>query len=204
MSAPNYSTLPMPLRHPPYPVDDRRGTLSMWLFIASEACLFAALFGSYWYTGKYEPVWPPDAPPKLHYVIPSLFILLVSGVVMYWGERQLNKQSFVAAKIAMVLALLGGLGYIAFTILDTNEHLKTLAANADSYSSIFYTTDIIHAAHVCIGILMMVFVLALGKLEPRAETPHRPYHNVALYWYFVVIVMLFLTLFLYIIPFVRR
>jgi cytochrome c oxidase subunit III len=204
MSAPDYSTLPLPLRHKPYPVDDSRGTFCMWLFIASEACLFGGLFGAYWYTGKFQPVWPPDPAPKLHYAIPSLFILLLSGGVMYWGELQLKKQSIAAAKFAMSLALLGGFGYIAFTILDMNEHLQTLAANADSYSSIFYTTEVIHAAHVCIGILMMVFVLALGKLEPRSSMPHRPYHNVALYWYFVVFTMLLLVIFLYIIPFVRR
>jgi len=200
----NYQPLPLPLRRPPYPVDDSRGTFTMWLVIASEACLFAALFGSYWYTGKYQPIWPPDAPPKLHYAIPALFIMLVSGAVLYWGELQLKKQNVATAKFAMALAILGGLGYIAFTILDSQEHLSTLAANADSYSAIFYTTTVIHAAHICLGILMMLYVLALGKLEPRASMPHRPYHNVAIYWYFSVVVYLLLVIFLYIIPFVRR
>ena len=200
----NYQPLPLPLRRPPYPVDDSRGTFVMWLVIATEACLFGALFGSYWYTGKYQPIWPPDQAPKLHYVIPSLFIILVSAVVLYWGELQLKKQNVASAKFAMALAILGGLGYIAFTILDMQEHLQTLVANADSYSSIFYTTSVIHAAHICLGILMMVYVLLLGKFEPRSSMPHRPYHNVAIYWYFASFIYLLLVIFLYIIPFVRR
>ena len=202
----DYQPLPLPLRHPPYPVDDTRGSFVMWLVIFSEACLYGALFGSYWYTGKYEPIWPPDPAPKLHYAIPSLFIMLVSAPVLYWGELQLRKQKPALAKLAMSLAVLAALGYFAFTIRGYIEHIQTLAPTADSYSSIFYAITTIHAVHVVLGFFMMLFVLLLGtvdKLEPR-EMPHKPYHSVALYWYFTVFTYLLLVIFLYIIPFVRR
>jgi heme/copper-type cytochrome/quinol oxidase subunit 3 len=68
-------------------VDDKRGTFGMALFIATEACLFIMMFFAYFYIGHGHPVrWFYEEPPKLHYSLPMLAILLSSSAVLYWGE----------------------------------------------------------------------------------------------------------------------
>ena len=50
---------------------------------------------------------------------------------------------------------------------------------------------------------MLIFVLIFPKYEPRQWTPHRPYHNAAMYWHFVDIVWIFVVALLFVAPNVR-
>jgi len=69
------------------PWDNRRGTVSMVLFIVTEAMLFVALFFAYFYLGRGQPHWPMDAPPKLTLALAMLVVLVTSSVVLQWGEN---------------------------------------------------------------------------------------------------------------------
>jgi heme/copper-type cytochrome/quinol oxidase subunit 3 len=193
---------PLPT-HEPLPIDTSRGTSSMKLFIATEASLFLILFASYWYMGKGEFRWPPDEPPKLHYALPMLVLLLFSSAVLHWGETQVKKQRRGAGLVALGITVLMGLGFIALSVLEYREHLKTLSPRSDAYGSIFYTITTFHSAHLTLGLLMLLYVLCLPTIEPRERTPHRPYHNAALYWHFVDLVWVFVVAILYVVPNIR-
>lgn len=192
--------LPAELRQPPYPQDNRVGSSAILAFIATEATLFAMLFASYWYLGKGQPRWPMDDPPKLHYAIPMLLLLLASSVVLHFGEKKVKEHKVSAGMIFLGITILMGLGFIAMSVLDYQERLRTLSPTQDAYASIYYTTVTLHAAHVVLGLLMMLYVLILPSIEPRETTPHRPYHNMTLYWHFVDLVWVFVVFIMFIIP----
>ena len=48
--------------------------------------------------------------------------------------------------------------------------------------------------------MMLAFALILPRLGLTERTPYRPYHNAALYWYFVNIVWVLVVAILYIAP----
>jgi len=204
MSADYAAGLPLPLRREPFPVNDRRGSLSILLFIATEATLFVMLFASYWYMGRSAPQWPPDPAPKLHYSIPMLAILLGSSAVLHWGEQQIKKHRVRAGMMALATTIFMGIVFLILSVLEYSEHLGTLMPTKDAYASIFYTIVTLHAAHVVLGLCMLSFALLLPSVEPRPGTPHRPYHNAALYWHFVDTVWVFVIIFLYVIPNIRQ
>lgn len=192
--------MPRELLREPLPLNTTRGTLSMPLFIATEAALFAMLFAAYWYLGKGKPLWPMDEPPKLNYAIPMLILLAASSFVLLWGERQVTRRKIGPGNLAIVVVVIMGLGFIALSVLEYMEHLKHLSPFQDAYGSIFYTTTTLHGAHLVLGLFMLLYVLLLPKIEPRRDPPHRRYHNAAMYWHFVDSMWLFIVIILYIIP----
>lgn len=184
-------------------VDDRRGTFGMALFIVSEALLFAILFFVYFYSRSGNDAWPVHEPPKLHFTLPMLGVMLLSSGVIYWGEKQVTMLRYAAARAALIATIALGGGFIALTCFEYSEHLRTLTPQTDAYGSIFYTITSLHLAHVILGLLMLLWVLFLPRWEPARSTPHRPYHNVSMYWHFVDVVWIFVVLLLYVIPNLR-
>lgn len=212
MSAIDVPTYIVPPPPPPPPdrtrtivsdIDNHRGTYGMMLFILTEGSLFIMLFTAYFYLAAGTWRWLEEKPPKLHYVIPMLIILLVSSGVAFWGEQQVKKELYGRGRIALVITIVMGIVFLGLSALDYKEHLQDVTPLTNAYGSIFYTITTFHVAHLCLGLLMLIFALIMPKLEPRAWPPYRPYHNATLYWHFVDFVWIFIVAFLYVAPNVR-
>jgi len=182
------------------PLDRNRGTLAMWMVIATEASLFISLFCSYFLLGNNKSRWSIDDPPKLTYALILLAILISSSLVLHWGEKQVKRQRYVAARIILAVTILMGLGFLALQSFEYLDHWKKLAPYSDSYGSIFYTITTFHAAHVIVGLLILGYVLILPRYNSKLESPYRAYHIAAMYWHFVDVVWVFVVLILYLIP----
>jgi heme/copper-type cytochrome/quinol oxidase subunit 3 len=175
----------------------------MWLFIASELLVFVSLFFAYFYLGHRHPEWPMHA-PKLLKAFVMLAILLTSSVVLHAGEKKLKKGHFDAARALLAATIVLGVVFVIVQLLEYRSHLQELKPVQNAYGSIFYTVTSFHAAHLLIGLLMLIFVLLLGKLEPREHPPHRPLHNASMYWHFVDVVWVFIVGLLYVLPHFTR
>jgi len=184
-------------------IDDKRGTWGMLLFILTEGFLFLMLFTAYFYLAEGTWRWLDEKPPKLHYVIPMLIILLASSGVAYWGEKQVKAGRYSAGKAALVVTIVMGLVFLTLSAFDYKEHLQDVTPQTDAYGSIFYTITTLHVAHVCLGMLMLLYAVLLPKLEPREWPPYRPFHNATLYWHFVDFVWVFIVALLYVAPNIR-
>jgi heme/copper-type cytochrome/quinol oxidase subunit 3 len=182
------------------PVDDRRGTMGMLLFIATEAALFALLFFSYYFLAIFDPEWPRGEPPNLWLALPMLAVLLLSSIVLHRGERVLKRGDEVRARLAVSGTLVLGVAFVVLQIFEYRERLRTLSPQSSAYGSIFYAITSFHAAHLALGLLMLLYVLVLPRLEPTQQPPHRPLHNTALYWHFVDLVWVVIVGLLYAVP----
>jgi len=182
------------------PLDNRRGTAGMWFFILTEAALFIMLFFSYFYLVVNGTRRTVEAPPKLHYALPMLGILLVSSAVLFWGERAIKQRNYLFARVLLLVTILIGVVFLGLQYFEYREHLRTLTPWTDSYGSLFYTLTSFHALHLLIGLLILTYVLLLPSYEPADRPPFRPYHNGALYWHFVDVVWLFIVAILYVAP----
>ena len=123
------------------PIDDRRGIQGMLCVILTEMSLFVCLFSAYFYLGIDKNRWAADQPPKLMYALIMLVVLLSSSAVLEWGERQVSRQRYGAARIALILTIGIGLVFMVLQGLEYQDHWKTLTPYSDSYGSIFLRFD---------------------------------------------------------------
>src|SRR5690242_901330 len=182
-------------------IDHRRGSQAMLMFIITEAMLFVMFFFAYYYLGHNAPKWPTEL-PKLTKPLIMLAILLSSSVVLYGGEEASKTGAFGRARLFTAITILMGVMFLGVQYTEYAEHLKTLRPTDNAYGSIFYTITSFHAAHLVLGLLMLVYVLMLpavhiGKAE---KPPHDSLHVAALYWHFVDAVWLVIVTLLYVAP----
>ncbi len=180
------------------PMDDERGTMGMWLAITNEALLFVSLFFAYYYVGHNHVRWPAE-PPKLPLAFILLAVLVSSSIVLHLGEHMLKKGDQALARTLLGGTIALGVVFLVIQGFEYRNHLRELKPTTNAYGSIFYVITSIHALHVVVGLIMLLFVAFLPSFRPR-RSPHRPLHNVSLYWHFVDVVWLFIVGLLYVVP----
>ncbi len=124
------------------------------------------LFFAYFYLAQGGWRWPHEKPPKLTFAIVMLIVLWASSGVLHWGEQQVKAARYGRGRAALAITILMGLGFLALQSLEYMDHLKTLQPTTNVYGSIFYTITSFHAAHLILGLLMLIYVLILPELEP--------------------------------------
>lgn len=182
------------------PIDQSRGIQAMCGVIATEFMLFVCMFGAYYYLGSNKDRWANEMPPHLSYALILLVILLASSAVLEWGSKQVEAGRPAAARVALWVTVLLGIGFLVLQGFEYASEWKQITPYSDSYGSIFYTITMLHAAHVIVGLLLLGFVGVLPRYGLTRNTPHRPYKTVSLYWHFVDFVWVFIVLLLYVIP----
>lgn len=186
------------------PIDQYRGKWGMWCTIITETMLFVSMFAAYYYLGSNKDRWAEEVPPVLWFAFALAAVLISSSVVLMWGEKQLKAHNYTAARVAVWITVLLGLGFLAFQGYEYYSDWMNLAPYSDSYGSVFYAITTLHAAHVCAGLLMLMFLGIMPRYGETPRTPHRPYETIAMYWHFVDVVWLFIVTFLYVIPHIQR
>lgn len=182
------------------PLNQHRGMEAMWAVIATEFMLFASMFAAYYYLGSNKDRWAQETPPVILYAILLLIILLSSSAILMWGEHQVKAGRFAAGRAALWVTVLFGFGFLALQGFEYYAHWRMLAPYSDSYGSIFYAITSLHAAHVIVGVLMLMYVGIIPRYGSTARTPHNIYRTVALYWHFVDAVWILIVALLYIVP----
>jgi heme/copper-type cytochrome/quinol oxidase subunit 3 len=184
------------------PLDQSRGVQGMWAVIATELMLFVCMFGAYYYLGSNKDRWAVESPPELKYPLILLIILLSSSILLVWGERQIERGFYGLARQALWGTVFLGIAFVGVQSLEYLSHWKRLTPYSDSYGSIFYAITSLHAAHVIVGLLLLMYVGILPRPHygPTSRSPHNPYKTVAIYWHFVDFVWIFIVLLLYVVP----
>lgn len=182
------------------PIDQRRGVQAMCAVITTEFMLFVCMFGSYYYLGSNKDRWGHETPPELTFPFVLLAILLASSVILAWGERRVEEKSITAGRAALWITVIMGLVFLTVQAFEYTHHWRQLTPYSDSYGSIFYAITMLHAAHVIVGILLLIYVGILPWQGISLRSPHTPYKTVSMYWHFVDFVWIFIVLLLYVIP----
>lgn len=182
------------------PIDQGRGTGAMAWFIASEAMVFLGLFFSYYYLGHRQPRWPIGDAPKLTLPTAMVVILFVSCIVLWAGGRMLRQGRELAARVALLLTVLLGCGFLVLNALAYDSEARLQPVTQNPYTSIFYTIGGVHAAHLILGLLFLLYAAVLPRLGPTEKPPHGSYRNATMYWYFVTAVWWVMYAIMYIGP----
>lgn len=169
-----------------YAVDRRRGLPAGWwgmlMLIASETTLLACLVATYWYLRIRAVHWPPVGIPEPRVVVPMVLagVLLLTSVPMQLASRAAREGRLVATRLLVLTALVVQTGYLVYEIKDFGDQLRAFGIARNAYSSIYYTLLGADHAHVAVGLLLDVWLLA--KLV-RGLTAYRLRAAVAIAWY---------------------
>jgi heme/copper-type cytochrome/quinol oxidase subunit 3 len=166
----------------------------MLMLVATEASLFGTLMASYVYLRFQTATWPPRGVPMPSVTAPVVLalVLVAASVPMAFAARAANRGRRGAALIGIACALVVQAVYLGVQVHLYSDDLSRFRPSKDAYSSIYFTLLAVHHAHVGIGILFDVWLLA--RLSRRL-TPYRrtAVTAIAFYWYFVAVVGLFVT-----------
>ena len=165
----------------------RRGGLpagwwGMLMLIASEGTLLMCLVATYWYLRVRAVHWPPSGIPEPRVVVPMGLagVLLLTSVPIQLASRAVREGRLGATRLLLLLALVVQAGYLAYEIHDFGDQLLAFGVARNAYSSIYYTLLGADHAHVAVGLLLDVWLLA--KLA-RGLTRYRVTATVAIAWY---------------------
>src|SRR5205085_239734 len=96
------------------------------------------------------------------------------------ASRAARENRLAATRLLLLLALVVQTGYFAYEVADFGDQLDTFDITRNAYSSIYYTLLGADHAHVAVGLLLDVWLLA--KLV-RGLTTYRLNAAVAITWY---------------------
>ena len=173
-----------------YAARQRLSPASGWwgaaLLAATEAALFGTMIASYFYLSFRVPEWPPAGiePPEVTLPLALTGVLLVTSVPMFLAARAVRGAGVRSAWLWILLAVVVQAGYLAAQVYLFADDLGKFTPQESAYGSIYFTLLGLHHAHVLVGILLNLWLIArlLAGLTNYRLVGVRV---VALYWYFV-------------------
>jgi cytochrome c oxidase subunit 3 len=183
------------------PFDVSWQKLMMWLFLVSDALLFAGFLASYGFIRLASPSWPDRGDVfNMPFIGIMTFVLITSSATMASGVGAAHEGNLKRARHFTVLTAIGG---IIFLGLQANEWTGViteggrLASNPwgpAAFCSFFFMITGFHGTHVLIGILILLITAAgIG----RGRTSGAGVELAGLYWHFVDLVWVFIFTFFY-------
>ncbi len=174
--------------------------LMMWVFIVTDALLFAGLLASYGFVRLASAQWPNRAQIfHLGFIGLMTFLLISSSATMASAVAAARHADRRSTLRFLVLTLLGGLGFLG---MQAYEWTKLIAEGArlhanpwgvPAFSSFFFLITGFHGSHVLSGVIILAIV-ALGSVMGRSTA--EGVELAGLYWHFVDLVWVFIfTLF---------
>jgi heme/copper-type cytochrome/quinol oxidase subunit 3 len=163
----------------------------MVILIATEATLFTALIGTYFYLRFKTTAWPPDGIPEPKALVPLVLVgvLALTSIPMQLAWRAARDGRLAATRLLLLSALVVQSGYFAYSVHDFRSQIDKVPIDRNAYTSIYYTLLGADHAHVFVGLLFSVWLLV--KIA-RGLTTYRVNAAQAItwYWHFVNIATL--------------
>lgn len=169
--------------------------LGLWIALGSVTMLFAAFTSAYIVRSAGED-WVPLAAPSLIWV--NTAILLLSSMTMELGRRAFQSWRPVAfRKWIAATAVLGGL-FIAGQVAAWNQLASQgIYLQSHPHSSFFYVLTGVHAVHLLVGVLALLYVLMLATRYQLTPGDSSSPGICATYWHFVGAIWLYLLVVLF-------
>jgi heme/copper-type cytochrome/quinol oxidase subunit 3 len=162
------------------------GWWGMALFAAAEATLFGTLVGSYFYLRFNTTPWPPAGAPEPRVVAPVLLtaaLVLAGGAVhASWRAARVGQRAFAVGMLAVATGV--QVTYLVVQVALLVSDVRAYGPDRSAYASILYTLSGASHAHVGLGVLLDLWLLA------RLAVGITPYRLVGLrattlYWHVV-------------------
>ena len=201
--------------------------LGMWVFLVTEIMFFGGLFMAYIvYRWKFPLAWE-ESSNQLNVYLGGIntAVLICSSLTMVLAVRAAQVGSRIGQIVNLILTIIFGSAFLVIKYFEYaskfEHHLvpgahfsyvqhhvvngvateMTLPYGSQLFFSLYFIMTGIHAAHMVVGIGIMLIILAMswrGKFGPKY---YGPVEVSGLYWHFVDIVWIFLFPLLYLLGF---
>ena len=174
---------------PPQKDDGRRlprGRAGMICLILTESAFFGIFVVGYlFYIGKsLSGPFPKDV---LTFPVIATIALLASSGTIVFAVRELRRGNVALFAASFFLTIALGITFIAMTAAEWTRLIYTndLTISTNLFGTTFYSLVGFHAAHVCVGVLIMSGILLLTALGHVREDHAENVEMVSWYWHFV-------------------
>ena len=188
--------------------------LGMWVFLVTEIMFFGGLFMAYLvYRHAYPEAWVAGSH---HLNVPlgatNTAVLICSSLTMVLAVRSAQVGKKTGLLVNLVLTILLGSTFLVIKYFEYKskfEHHLVPGPNFDPalpgpeqiFFSLYFIMTGIHAAHMVVGIVLMLVMLAMAWKDKFSPAYYNPVEISGLYWHFVDIVWIFLFPLLYLLGF---
>jgi len=177
-----------------------RGRAGMACLILTESAFFAIFVVAYlFYIGKSvtgpQPVDVLDFP-----VVGTVALLSSSGTIMF-AVRALRRGEIARFIASFLVTITLGVVFLVSTAMEWNRLIfeDGLTIGTNLFGTTFYSLVGFHAAHVCIGILLMSGIWSMTLLGHVKSRHAEKVELVSWYWHFVDAVWLVVLTSVYIV-----
>lgn len=174
--------------------------LGMLVFIASEAVLFLTLIVTFALVRAGYPEWPPSDQPRLPVMVSFIntLVLLSSGAAIFGAWRSIRRGRVLSSRRLLTAATLLG---ILFLVIQGVEWVRLidfgLTVTRNIYGAAFYVIIGMHALHVFIAVLGLLYVSHRFGKGVYTHEEHDGLTMGGMFWGFVVLIWPALFVFVY-------
>ena len=184
----------------------------MWVFLASEVLLFAALFALY---AAYRTMYGGDfrdaiAHNTLVYGTVNMYVLLCSSFTIalsVWAVRRRRNGLAVALQLSTMLL---GIAFVVIKLFEYAEHFRERALpgryyhmtalptfGANRFYTMYWVMTGVHAFHVTGGVCLIGWLVYRTATRHYTAEHHAGLEMGTMYWHLVDIIWIFLWPLLY-------
>ncbi len=167
--------------------------LGFWLFILSDAFLFAGLFVTRF---NLLGLTRPDLNQYLGLLVTG--VLLVSSFFMNRAETQMGNGDQKGFLISTSITMLLGIGFLA-GVVGVEWRDAPFSASDSAASAVFFMMTGMHAFHVLTGVIFLGIILNNGRRGLYSAENHWAVEAATVYWHFIDVVWIFFYPALYLI-----
>jgi cytochrome c oxidase subunit 3 len=188
--------------------------LGMWIFLVTEIMFFGGLFLAYIvYRTMYPDAWVQGSNHLNVYMgAANTGVLIVSSLTMVLAVRAAQVGSRGGQIVNLIFTIIFGTTFLVvkyFEYAEKFEHHLVPGPNFDPalpaaqqiFFSLYFIMTGIHAAHMVVGIGIMLVILWMAWKGTFGPDYYGPLEVSGLYWHFVDIVWIFLFPLLYLLGF---
>lgn len=170
--------------------------LMMWLFLVTDALLFAGFLAGYGFVRLASPSWPEQSDVFTMALIGVMtFVLITSSATMATAVGAAHRGDLKKANMFVLLTAVGGLTFLGMqafewtSLIQEGARLTSNPWGVPAFSAFFFTITGFHGTHVLIGVI----ILSILAARVRAGRTTGPGVELAgLYWHFVDLVWVFI------------
>ena len=176
--------------------------LAMWLFLASDCLLFGALITTYVLYRNSSLVGPyPLDVFDIAYTSVSSFVLLTSSLTMVLALAATQRGDLGRMRVWLLATAMLGMTFVGGQVYEfTTFYREGLSLSTNMFGTTFYVLTGFHGAHVTVGILMLLTLVALSFTGRITQRNAMTVELIGLYWHFVDIVWIVIFTIVYLIP----
>ena len=170
--------------------------LGIWLFLASEVMLFAALFSTYVLLRVGAPSWPQGSSIlNVPLATANTMVLITSSVTMVMSWASLKMGDLGKYKLYMGATILLAFVFLVIKYFEyTAKFDHGLYPSTNTFLAIYFTMTGLHGLHIVGGMVVNGYLLGPGSRlwETDREQLANRVEGAGLYWHFVDLVWIFL------------